>query len=102
MQLDNTRIAIRERDLLETLDLALHVTRQFAGPWLLCSLLAIVPLALINYALIGWMLPADLDDQAIPARYLWNMIVLIYLEAPLASIFVVAYFGPAVFLEKKT
>ena len=83
MQLDNTRIAIRERDLLETLDLALHVTRQFAGPWLLLSLLAIVPLAIINYALIGWMLPDDLDDQAIPWRFAWNMILLIYLEAPL-------------------
>lgn len=102
MQLDNTRIAIRERDLLETLDLALHVTRQFAGPWLLCSLLAIVPLALINYALIGWMLPEDLDDQTIPWRFCWNMILLIYLEAPLASTFVVAYLGPAVFLEKKS
>ena len=32
MQLDRTRIAIRERGLLETLDLALHVTREFAGP----------------------------------------------------------------------
>jgi hypothetical protein len=102
MQLDNTRIAIRERDLLETLDLALHVTRQFAGPWLLCSLLAILPLALINYALIGWMLPGDLDDQAIPWRFCWNMILLIYLEAPLASTFVVAYMGPAVFLETKS
>ena len=102
MQLDNTRIAIRERDLLETLDLALHVTRQFAGPWLLLSLLAIVPLAIVNYALIGWMLPDDLDDQAIPWRFAWNMILLIYLEAPLAATFVVAYLGPAVFLEKKT
>lgn len=102
MQLDNTRIAIRERDLLETLDLALHVTRQFARPWLLGSLLAIVPLALLNYALIGWMLPEELDDQVIPWRFCWNMILLIYLEAPLASTFVVAYLGPAVFMEKKT
>jgi hypothetical protein len=102
MQLDNTRIAIRERDFLETLDLALHVTRQFAAPWLLLSLLAIVPLAIINYALIGWMLPDDLDDQAIPWRFSWNMILLIYLEAPLAATFVVAYLGPAVFLEKKS
>jgi hypothetical protein len=102
MQLDNTRIAIRERDFLESLDLALHVTRQFAGPWLLCSLLAIVPLALVNYALVGWMLPGDLDDQVVPARFIWSMLVLIYLEAPLASVFVVAYLGPAVFKETKT
>ncbi|HEX5103434.1 MAG TPA: hypothetical protein VFV87_06465 [Pirellulaceae bacterium] len=102
MQLDNTRIAIRERDLLETLDLALHVTRQFAGPWLICSLLGIVPLALVNYALVGWMIPWGWDEEGLPWRYLWSMSILVYLEAPLASAFVVAYLGPAVFLETKT
>lgn len=102
MQLDSTRIAIRERDFLETLDLALHVTRQFVVPWLIGSLLVIVPLALINYALMGWMLPDDLDDQGLPWRFLWSMIVLIYLEAPLAAALVVAYMGPAVFLETKS
>ena len=101
MQLDRTRIAIRERGLLDTLDLALHVTREFAGPILTCSLLAIVPLALINYALVGWMAP-QLDDDAVGFRFLWNMSVLIFLEAPLASAFVVAWLGPAVFLEQKT
>ena len=50
MQLDRTRIAIRERGLLETIDLALLVIREFAGPIVACALLAIVPLALINYA----------------------------------------------------
>ena len=45
MQLDRTRIAIRERGLLETIDLALFVIREFAGPILACGLLAIVPLA---------------------------------------------------------
>jgi hypothetical protein len=101
MQLDRTRIAIRERGLLDTLDLALHVTREFAGPILACSLLAIVPLALINYALVGWMAPHP-DDEAVGFRFLWNMSVLIFLEAPLASAFVVAWLGPAVFLEQKT
>ena len=57
MQLDHTRIAIRERGLLETIDLALLVIREFAGPMTACALLAIVPLALINYALVGWMVP---------------------------------------------
>lgn len=102
MQLDRTRIAIRERGLLDTLDLALHVIREFAGPLIICSLLAIVPLALLNYALVGWMMPTDLDREFGGWRYLWNMTVLIYLEAPLASVFVVAYLGPAVFLEQRT
>jgi hypothetical protein len=102
MQLDNTRIAVRERTLPEVFDLALHVTREFAGPWLLCSLLAIVPLAAINYYLIGWMTRVDYDSDLPGARFLWNMTLLIFIEAPLASVFVVAYLGPAVFLEKKT
>ena len=102
MQLDSTRIAVRERSLPEVFDLALHVTREFAGPWLLCSLLAIVPLAAINYYLVGWMATVEYDTELPGARFLWNMTLLIFIEAPLASVFVVAYMGPAVFMEKKT
>ncbi len=102
MQLDRTRIAIRERGLLETVDLALVVVRDFLGPLVACALLAIVPLALINYALVGWMVPAEYEDDSFGFRYLWNMTVLIFLEAPLASVFIVAYLGPAVFLEQRT
>src|ERR1044072_2791103 len=102
MQLDSTRIAIRERGLLETLDLALHVTREFAGPIITASFLAILPLAIVNYALIGWMATNEIDAEGFSIRYFWNMTLLIFLEAPLASIFVVAYLGPAVFLEERT
>src|SRR5262245_55200512 len=102
MQLDRTKIAIRERGLLETIDLALVVVRDFVGPLLACALLAVVPLALINYALVGWMAPAEFDDESFGFRYLWNMTMLIFLEAPLASNFIVAYLGPAVFLEQRT
>ena len=102
MQLDRTRLAIRERGLLDTIDLALHVTRDFVGPLAIASLLAIVPLALLNYALVGWMAPVEPETPWDIGRYWWSMTVLIYLEAPLASIFVVAYLGPALFLEKRT
>jgi hypothetical protein len=102
MQLDRTRIAIRERGLLETIDLALFVIREFAGPILACGLLAIVPLALINYALVGWMAPTELDSEVLGFRYAWNMTLLVFLEAPLAAVFIVAYLGPAVFLEERT
>jgi len=102
MQLDRTRIAIRERGLLETIDLALFVIREFAGPILACGLLAIVPLALINYALVGWMAPTELDGEVLGFRYMWNMTLLVFLEAPLAAVFIVAYLGPAVFLEERT
>jgi hypothetical protein len=102
VQLDNTRIAVRERNLLETFDLALHVVREFWRPWLACSLLAIIPLALLNYALIGWMADVEYADEEFPFRFLWTMSILVYLEAPLASTFVIGYLGPAVFMEKPT
>lgn len=99
MQLDNTRIAIRERNLLETLDLSFRLLREFWKPWLICSLLAIVPLAALNALLLGWI-PSELDfSEEPPIRYFWLMAVFIYIEAPLASVFVVAYLGPAVFME---
>jgi hypothetical protein len=102
VQLDNTRIAIRERNLLETVDLSLRLLREFWKPWLICSLMTIIPLALLNAALLGWM-AWDLElPEEFPFRYFWTMAVFIYIEAPLASIFVVGYMGPAVFMEQPT
>jgi hypothetical protein len=105
MQLDNTRITVRERTLPENLDLALHVIREYFQPWLITTLYVIVPLALLNYALIGWMASPDYvgyEDGEFPFRFFWNMTLLVYLEAPLVSTVSVAYLGPAVFLEQRT
>jgi len=109
MQLDNTRITIRERSLLETLDLSFRVLREFWKPWLICSLLTIVPLAIINALLVNWLaIDVDYhefeftfppDFRVFPFRYFWTMGVFVYAEAQLASIFVVGYLGPAVFME---
>jgi hypothetical protein len=46
--------------------------------------------------------PADSEGEFVGFRYLWNVTALIFLEAPLASVFIVAYLGPAVFLEERT
>ncbi len=106
MQLDNTRIAIRERGVLDSLDLALHVTRAYAGPLALTMLFCVIPLMVVNHFLIGWMVPANWDQSFAPAdfgksvRYVWTMVLLVFLEAPLASIFATAYLGQAVFLER--
>lgn len=102
MQLDRTRIAIRERGLLETIDLALLVIREFAGPLIICALLAIVPLAIINELLVGWMVTLDDEGAVSWFRYLFAMTVLIELESQLAAVFIVAYLGPAVFMEQRT
>ena len=121
MQLDNTRISIRERGLLDTLDLSLHVLREFAQPVFWLTLAAVIPLAVLNYWLLGWMVDPQIFDYTeyrlydwsltdwprriyfmLPWRYLFDMALLIYLEAPLASVFVTAYLGEAVFMQKPT
>ena len=100
MQLDNTRSAVRERGLLETLDLALQVLREFAAPLFYCMLLGILPLAVLNYALLGWLADVDYGEGDFPWRFVWNMSLVVYLEAPLAGALVVSFLGPAVFMER--
>ena len=119
MQLDNTRITIRERGLLETFDLALHVLREFAQPCFLLTLAAVVPLWLLNYFLLGWMVDPQRFDYTeyqlydwdqwyyriysmYPWRYFFDVALLTFIEAPLASVFVTAYLGEAVFMQKPT
>ena len=106
MQLDKTQIAIRERGTLDTLDLALQVVRGF--PMLLLATLAIgaIPLMILNHAMIGWMADVqygehrDAEDFWSVIRFIYVMALLVYVEAPLASIFLTSYIGQAVFLER--
>ena len=99
MQLDRTRIAIRERSLLDILDLSLRVVAAYPGPLLLATLLAVGPLMVLNAGLIGWM-PTEGDDPSSVARYLWTMSLLVFIEAPLASLWVILFLGQAMFLEQ--
>lgn len=102
MQLDSTRIVIRERNQVELLDLALFLLRTQGGRILASSLLGILPVALLNYLLFGWMGAYDFHDYAgsfLPFRYVWTMSLLVFLEAPLATVFTTMYVGLAVFEE---
>ncbi|MHB0956998.1 MAG: hypothetical protein ACYC0X_13750 [Pirellulaceae bacterium] len=105
MQLDKTRIVIRERGVFDTLDLALQLCRIYLWPLTAAMCLGVIPCAVVNHWLTMWMVPIDADaplwEDQIPSliRFVWTMVVLIVIEAPLASIFVTAYLGKAVFLE---
>lgn len=100
MQLDRTTIAIRERNLLDTLDLSLHVVRAYARPLLGTMALGVVPLMIVNYLLLNWMVGAADTEWAFPFRFAWHMTILVFLQAPLASVFATWYLGQAVFLER--
>lgn len=100
MQLDQTRIVVRERGIFEILDLSLHVTREFVWPLTVTLLIGVLPMMAINHLLIGWLSSGAEYAEEYPHGYVWNMILLIYVEAPLASIFATSYIGQAVFLER--
>jgi hypothetical protein len=107
VQLDKTLIAIRERGLLETMDLALQVVRHHLAALVITFALGAIPMMFVNQALLGWLRQADYregwlyDDEAgAVLRYLWDMTLVIIIEAPLASIFATAYLGKIVFVER--
>ncbi len=99
MQLDKTRIAIRERELLEIYDLALIVMRVYW--WKILQALAItaVPLTLINAALL-WVLEPDLVVNETAGEFIYFMVALIFLETPLAGLPITLLLGDALFHDK--
>jgi hypothetical protein len=104
VQLDRTRIAVHERGVLDTMDLALRLVRVYAWPLIVLLMLGAVPFAFLNHVLIDWMLKWDageayLEESLSVGRYMWVMIVLVIIEAPLGTALVTAYLGRVVFLE---
>jgi hypothetical protein len=103
MQLDKTRIVIRERTVLEIMDLGLSVVREYFKPLVQALLLGAVPFALLNFWMIAWMERLNRENEfefEFPLRYVWDMSLLVFVEAPLATAFITAYLGQAVFVEK--
>ena len=103
MQLDETRVTIRERSLLEIFDLALHVLKEFWRPIVITFGLGALPLALLNDALlkgalVDWLGDFEYDGVGY-AQFTYIMAILVFLQAPLASVFTTLYLGRAIFME---
>ena len=101
MRLDQTRIAILERSQVEILDLAFIVLREFFFPVIALLLVLAMPLAFLNHWMISWM-TVDFIEPLPIWRYLWVMSMLIYVEAPFASILATSFLGKATFFEQPT
>lgn len=100
MQLDKTRIVIRERSYLDILDLALHVIRMHPWGTLLSFAAGALPLALLNYWLLSGML-AEIDfDIDSPVDYITYLLLLMVWEIPLAAAPLTLYLGQVLFMEK--
>jgi hypothetical protein len=97
VQYDRTRIAIRERDLIDVLDLSLKVFRLRAGPLLLATLVGAAPFAIFNW----WMLSdLPLIDGSDYWNYSWRMVMLVLFEMPLAAAPTTLLLGQAMFFER--
>jgi hypothetical protein len=102
VQLDKTEIVIRERNFWEVLELALPMLRTHFFPLVWTSALGLVPFAILNYALIGWMARdeyLDYDLVDIPSQFAFCLALLMFLQAPLATSLTTIYLGKVVFLE---
>jgi hypothetical protein len=104
MELDRTRIAIRERGYLDVLDLALCVFRAHAGPLTLTILAGVAPMFALNW----WLLADSITDEAFELdsavmwSYTWRLLALTFLEMPLAAAPTTLYLGDALFVERPT
>jgi len=99
LQLDKTRIAVRERSYIDLLDLALRVIRVYAWPLFLALSAGIVPMMLVN----SWLLASLVEPDFAIGFPIWHMLLmalLIFLEVPLATAPATLYLGKAVFTER--
>jgi len=118
MQLDKTHIQIRNRNENELLDIALHVIFRFPVQILLSFALLAIPLLVLNNLLIGHVLTLDYN-LALQMRtsiieetytssdisyktFLVLQVILIIIEAPIASIVSTVMLSKLIFNETPT
>jgi hypothetical protein len=109
MQLDRTAIVIAQRSADELLDLSLIVVRNYWAKLVPIALLGALPFALLNFILLRpitdyeQMVMASRDfttTEGFHLRYLWTMVCLVFLQAPMAMAGVTYFLGQAVFIEE--
>jgi len=103
MQLDQTRIAIRERDYADLLDLALLVLRRHAAVVMLSVVMAALPLMLLNHWLLAdWVTDADLVEipLTVYAPYAMMLALLVAFEVPLATAPATLFLGQSMFVGR--
>jgi len=99
LQLDQNRIAIRQRNFVDTLDLSLKVIRVHAGPLTLALVAGVLPLALLNAWLLADYREPDFDI-GFPLTYMWYMTLLVVWQTPLATAPATLYLGKALFVGR--
>ena len=91
MRLDRSFIAIRQRSMLETLDLALKVLRRYARQLLIFLIIGAVPFGALNFFLTAEF-PFESGQNG------WMNLLLVLAEAQLGTLFVTSFLGQAMFV----
>lgn len=99
MQLDQTRIAIRERGFLEILDLALRVVRAHAGGLLAAWAVGAVPVIALNSLLLIPYIEGQFNPDDLPSAFFPALMLMIW-ETPLATAAMTLYLGEALFVAR--
>lgn len=100
MQLDRTRIPIRERNLGDILDLSLRVVACEFGGLVFCLSLFAIPLMVLN----AWLLRnlvAPMDESELLVRYLVAQASLIAVETPAGTMIMTLFLGEVLFFGDK-
>jgi len=101
LQLDNNLITIRERNLLEIMDLALALIRAQGLPLLAALALGAVPMLLVNDLLLSSLIEPDwYDENDFPLEYFTKLALLVMFEMPLAAAPATLYLGQSMFHEQ--
>jgi len=107
LQLDQTRIAIRERSFGDILDLSLRVIRAHPAGLCVAWALGALPALALNVWLLGSGIDEELEaglmgDQVVLFAFsqtFW-LVMLLIMEAPWAAMFITLYLGQALFVER--
>jgi hypothetical protein len=91
VRLDRSFIAIRQRSMLETLDLALKVFRRYAWQLLAYLIIGSAPFGVLNFFLTSGF-PFESGQNG------WMNLLLVLAEAQLGTIFVTSFLGQAMFV----
>jgi hypothetical protein len=103
MNLDNQRIAIRERGIFEIMDLALHVLRAQAMPLIAVLVLGATPMIFLSrYLLSDLLTDARETEEWIPAQYIHFLLLVTAIQSPLVTAPATVLLGRATFGESTT
>jgi len=102
VQLDKTRIGIRERNFGEILDLSLRVVREHAPALALTTAIGAAPFALFHL----WWFAADynvlVEGEGPDTWYLATLVSFLVLEIPLAMALTTLYLGRVLFAQQSS